>query len=301
MNKQLRYFILIFILAFEITANAQLSVDVGLDTTFCAGLWLHQPDTSFLGSNVMVSGGKEPYNYFWSCNIQLSPTLIFNASDLLNDTTTANPFFITNYFNDEWITLKLKVIDSIDSSVYDSINVRFSNFRYHLNYFQEEIKEGDSIQFLGVPLILGGIEPLSYYWYPADFLSDSTDLAAYASPDSTMEYSLYAIDVAGCKSDTVPFYNIIVDNTSGIETYDQDNEKFKVLNGQNEVKINCLDYSLINKKKHITVYTICGKKLLSASFLNNEYFISKAKFNEKIVIVIIRVGNKAVLNSKVLL
>ena len=297
----MRYFILIFILAFEITSNAQLSVDVGLDTTFCAGLWLHQPDTSFLGSNVMVSGGKEPYDYFWSCNIQLSPTLIFNASDLLNDTTTANPFFITNYFNNEWITFKLKVTDSVDSSVYDSLNVRFSKFSYHLSYFQEEIKEGDSIQFLGVPLIAGGIEPLSYNWYPSDFLSDSTDLAAYAFPDSTMEYSLYAIDAVGCKSDTMPFYNIIVDNTSGVETYYQDNEKFKLFNGQNEVIINCQDYSLIDKKKHISVYTISGKILLSDSFLNKEYLISKAKLNEKIVIVSISFGNKTLFNSKVLL
>ena len=297
----MRYFILIFILAFEITSNAQLSVDVGLDTTFCAGLWLHQPDTSFLGSNVMVSGGKEPYDYFWSCNIQLSPTLIFNASDLLNDTTTANPFFITNYFNNEWITFKLKVTDSVDSSVYDSLNVRFSKFSYHLSYFQEEIKEGDSIQFLGVPLIAGGIEPLSYNWYPSDFLSDSTDLAAYAFPDSTMEYSLYAIDAVGCKSDTMPFYNIIVDNSSGVETYYQDNEKFKLFNGQNEVIINCQDYSLIDKKKHISVYTISGKILLSDSFLNKEYLISKAKLNEKIVIVNISFGNKALFNSKVLL
>jgi len=297
----MRYFILIFILAFEITSNAQLSVDVGLDTTFCAGLWLHQPDTSFLGSNVMVSGGKEPYDYFWSCNIQLSPTLIFNASDLLNDTTTANPFFITNYFNNEWITFKLKVTDSVDSSVYDSLNVRFSKFSYHLSYFQEEIKEGDSIQFLGVPLIAGGIEPLSYNWYPSDFLSDSTDLAAYAFPDSTMEYSLYAIDAVGCKSDTMPFYNIIVDNSSSVETYYQDNEKFKLFNGQNEVIINCQDYSLIDKKKHISVYTISGKILLSDSFLNKEYLISKAKLNEKIVIVNISFGNKALFNSKVLL
>ena len=297
----MRYLIILFALTFEITSNAQLYVNIGADTTFCRGLWLYKPDTSFLGSNVFVSGGKVPYKYSWSCKVQLSNTLLFYASDFLNDTTLLNPYFINTYFNNEWITFTLEVVDSVGSSSTDSIRIRFSSFFYSLIYFQEEIKRGDSIQFLGARFIAGGIEPLFYSWYPSGSLSDSTDLAAYAFPDSTTEYSLYAIDAVGCKSDTMPFYNIIVDQASNIEDVKESKEYFNIINGENEVIILNRNNSLLKKKKRIYVYTINGKILISDLFTNKEYIISKAKLSENIVIINISLNNKSVFNSKVLL
>ena len=292
--------IIILFFFIRIFSFAQLSVDVGLDTTFCSGLFLNNPDTIFIGERVSVFGGTKPYSFYWSCKVQLSNRSL-HASDFLNDTSLLNPYFIDVYFNNEWITFKLKVVDSMGNSAIDSLCIRFSSFGYSLQYYKMEIDEGDSISFLGIPFINGGIQPLFYSWYPSVFLSDSTDLAAYARPDSSIEYNLYAIDSLGCKSDTVPFYNIKVNKASIIEDIDNNIDEFTLIACENEIKVLINNSSIRSNKKDIYIHTLDGKKLLLDSFSGLEYTFSKSKIKSEIIIVSIIVDNLVLFRSKVFL
>jgi hypothetical protein len=174
------------------SVSAQLKVDAGNDTTYCAGFW---PDTMYLGNNLFIENGTEPFSYRWECRFELTPNLIFSASDFLNDTTSANPYFT------DWLTLPnrfrftLHITDAENNTAKDSITVGFSGCGCPTGYQVIHLNKGDSV-WLDAGIPSGNIEKT--YWEPSYGLSNPDSSATWCKPDSTMNYSIVSIDTFGC-------------------------------------------------------------------------------------------------------
>ncbi len=174
------------------SVSAQLKVDAGNDTTYCAGFW---PDTMYLGENLIIENGTVPFSYRWECRFELTPALIISASDFLNDTTSANPYFT------DWLTLPdrirftVQVTDAENNTAKDSITVGFSGCACYTGYQVIHLNKGDSV-WLDAGIPSGNIEKI--YWEPAYGLSNPDSSATWCKPDSTMNYSIVSVDRFGC-------------------------------------------------------------------------------------------------------
>ena len=83
---------------FSVFIWGQLQVKIGNDTTFCAdniGQGLQ------IASQLCVTGGVPPYTYCWSMPepFETVPNRWWYASNVLSDTTLANPTFTSNEIN----------------------------------------------------------------------------------------------------------------------------------------------------------------------------------------------------------
>ena len=117
----------------------------GNDTTFCAGL---QSNTISMGNHLKIGNGIPPYTFRWECRDKVSPTLIFTASDFLNDTAPANsPYFTGWPITQEWLKFIIHITDSEGKCAKDSINVRFSSFAYLTGYMVKEVEKGGQCTF----------------------------------------------------------------------------------------------------------------------------------------------------------
>ncbi len=207
--KYLLTFVLIgFVQQFSM---AQCTANAGPDQHSCPN-----DSTAFLqlGGNPTASLGVPPYSYSWSMEpIQWFPgSPIFYASDLLSDTTVANPFVIDRSVDDT-ITFYLNVTDSIGNTCADSCMVTFSNFVHDLYYFTFHINEGDSLYLshgLNVlPVPFDSV--ITCLWRPDRGLKDSTTCFGFwAKPDSSVRYYVTITDRFGCNAVGAPFYQITV-------------------------------------------------------------------------------------------
>lgn len=184
--------LIIFFLSFSLISFSQLTIKAGKDTTYCAGF---SPDTMYLGENLVIENGTEPFSYRWECRFELTPNLIFTASDFLHDTTSANPYFI------DWLTLPnrfrftLHVTDSENNTAKDSITVGFSGCGCPTGYQVIRLNKGDSV-WLDAGIPSANIEKT--YWEPSYGLSNPDSSATWCKPDSTMNYSIVSVDTFGC-------------------------------------------------------------------------------------------------------
>lgn len=174
------------------SVSAKLKLDAGNDTTYCAGFW---PDTMYLGENLVIENGTEPFSYRWECRFELTSTLIFSASDFLNDTTSANPYF------KDWLTLPnrfrftIYVTDAENKSAKDSITVGFSGCACYTGYQVIHLNKGDSV-WLDAGIPSDNTEKI--YWEPSYGLSNPDSSATWCKPDSTMNYSIVSVNTFGC-------------------------------------------------------------------------------------------------------
>ncbi len=190
------------------TVFAQMNISLGNDTTYCKDLW-GEP-TSFLGTNLQIENGIEPFKYTWNCIFNIS-TLTFRASAFLNDTTISTPQFIAYPTTLDWLEMFLTVEDSENKIAKDSIKVRFSLFGYIIaDPYTINVQFGDSLQFTGESFVGGGIAPLSFTWQPENYLSNPDKLDTWCKPDISTQYDLVATDSVGCVSLPTPMYNVIV-------------------------------------------------------------------------------------------
>lgn len=170
-----------------------------------------------LGGLPSAYGGIPPYQYSW----RIEPIVwfpgspwIFHASDLLDDTTLANPTIIDRYIADS-IMFILEVQDSLGCKAQDSCLVVLSNFIHSLDYYSYYINKGDSVYLNYDSNVSGGIGSLSFQWNPTHGLSDSTKLKGFwAKPDSTIKYRITVTDEIGCKATGAPYYFIYVNHIS---------------------------------------------------------------------------------------
>ena len=182
---------------------AQMTIDLGNDTVFCAG------DTNLLGTNLVVSGGQPPYIYEWFTepySLWFANFTIY-TSDYLNDTTIANPILSSDR---DTTVFFLTVYDSLGQSATDSITVYISYFIGHLVYLNVSMVSGDTAYFNFGSSTSGGIGELSYLWRPNHGLIDSTSISFYAAPQHSINYYPIITDSAGCTITAGTYYYVYV-------------------------------------------------------------------------------------------
>jgi len=213
---------------------AQLTAHAGGDRHLCT-----HPDSLnalIIGGNPSALGGVSPYSYEWSIepfDLYSGSNITITASDVLNDTSLANPNII-DFTIKESFKFKLKVIDDIGQVAFDSCIVSFSSYAKTMMTYTYSIPYGDSILLTKDVNIewLFDNDSLTYDWTPGETLSDSTLITDFwASPDTTTWYSVKVTDKYGCVAHGAPYYHVIVQSL-GIDN----NEKPEVSIFPNPVK-----------------------------------------------------------------
>lgn len=169
---------------------AQCSVDAGNDITVCVGM---EGFSQSLGEALVIEDGTAPYTYAWSASYSIGP-LNFTASDMLNDTTIANPELLSP--NDDSLAFTIVVTDFNGNTCSDELVVYFCNVMMTLEDKQTTIVQGDTAQLY--PGVFGNCEPITYHWSPEYNISDPNVDTPTVWPDSTTYYTATATDSAGC-------------------------------------------------------------------------------------------------------
>lgn len=261
---------LFFLLSFNYI-HGQCVADAGEDIHRCS------PDSVVqLGGNPTAMTGTAPYTYeWWMDPIETGSEIVpyIHASDMLNDTSIANPSFIyTGSFLSSDMTFYLKITDDMGCESVDSITVTTSIFNVHLIYHDYWINQGDSVYLNQVPNIGGGYGAISYDWNPSYGLSD-TSLATgfWASPEISTAYTATVTDSKGCTATAgEPLYFIWV-NTTGIGENKRISIKLYPNPTSNIIFIETDPNQPIVKSE---LYSVSGKKLANITSLTNRVDLS---------------------------
>lgn len=197
-------------------AFSQLTVTVGKDTSVC-GTQVHQEDV-YIGTNVQVSGGTEPYTYTWLGDI-VENGRAFQASHVLSDIHVVNPLLKEYPEANERFRLILEVEDAEGRKGRDSLWVRVSDFIYLPSYSVLYVYN-DSVQFRGSVAVFGGIAPLTFLkWSPEEGLGDPYDLNTKAMPWENTHYYAEVKDSIGCTTKSLSYeVRVITTGLKGLAT-----------------------------------------------------------------------------------
>ena len=212
--------LLLFALASE-NIFAQCEAFAGPDKIICNGWW--GVDTAQIGGSPSVIGGNGPYTYTWETNYSYtigSTTYYTHASDLLNDSTLANPSVV--YAVQGPVSFTLTVTDINGNTCSDTMNVSFSHYTAHTGNMTFTINQGDSIYLYYGGNVGGGIAPLQYLWQPNHGLTDSTSYYFWAKPTSNVVYTLTVTDAGGCTASAGPYYYV---NVIPVAVTEKENER----------------------------------------------------------------------------
>lgn len=188
----MQYPFLVLVVIFNcFCAKSQLTVNAGLDTLFCG----HTSDR-IIGGFPTASGGTPPYTYSWSTREESSP-FVLHASDILDDTTLANPRLNELPSDIKQLWFRLAVRDASGLESFDSVFVRWSQWvAVTANCFQL-LSPGDSYTlFLGGHSNFGG--QLNVQWTPPDYLSNSNVANPVATPPISYSWAATYTDSVGC-------------------------------------------------------------------------------------------------------
>ena len=260
-----------FQILLSVHVNGQMNINAGNDTTICMC-----GDTIRLGGNPTANGGTEPYTYKW----ELMPVYYYDyrisASELLDDSTSANPIINCYPFINDTVTLILTVTDADFNSKTDSVKIIISSINLvHLVYFRPTINQGDSVQLK--PLnIFNGIAPFSYHWTPETGLSNPNIKNPFAKPDTSTRYTCLVTDAIGCSAKDI---NDVVVTTTGISDLKQSKHSSIVfpnpITSDSQIQVNNPSKGKLN----IKVVNIHGQVILDDWFYSDIYYIGK-KINE---------------------
>jgi hypothetical protein len=251
----------------------QLQVKIGNDTTFCS----ENIEAIQIAPHLSVAGGTAPYKYSWSKSVpyECLPNRFYYASDLLNDTTLANPLLISQCIGDPntWNQFVLTVEESEGNTAKDSINIRFSAYNaFPLDEYPVYITKGDSILFDITNDDFGGIRPYaSYSWYPQEGLSDPNSSRTWCKPEKETRYSCLITDFIGCETHIWRGYWIIVTPTASISSVSEKNNIYRwkrTIYFDNPEK----------KEAKLSFYDSSGKLIYETTTKSNHYEYS---FNER--------------------
>lgn len=256
--------------ALNFNANAQCFADAGNSKISCpADL---DADSIQIGGSPSASAGIVPYNYSWSIEpIQWFPgSFKIYASDILDDTTSSNPYIIDRWAEDT-ITFYLKVTDSVGNSCIDSTQIIFSNFIYSLAIRYYSINFGDSIFLNDGVNIDGGIGNLTYLWRPNHGLTDSTQATGFwTKPDSSLRYYVTVTDELGC-SDRGPDFYFITVNHIGID----ENKLDALVTVFPNPTTNILNISMKELRPYkVSLYNVVGQEIYTTSMFKEQIDIS---------------------------
>lgn len=257
----------IIILLLAIQVRGQLTVDAGNDTTLCLCA-----DTLRLGGNPTATGGKEPYIYKW----ELKPVYYFDyripVSELLNDSTSANPVIECDPFINDTVTFVLTVTDSNSNSAKDSVDVLLSSINsVTLIYLVRFINQGDSAEIYPYNII-NGVPPFSYRWTPETGLSNPNIATPFARPDSTTKYYCQVTDALGCNA--TDFVHVFVNPTEASITRDVKNKSIVYPNPIQKHSIIRFN-SFVDDNLIIEVINTNGQIVINDSFNSNSFEIGK--------------------------
>ena len=254
-KRQVILFFCFILVSFPSLCRGQLQVKIGNDTTFCA---CNIEQGVQLAPYLSVKGGTAPYQYFWSISepYEYVPGRFSYASSVLNDTTLANPIFLSAYINDPqaWTHFILTVEDANGNKAKDSINVRFSEYMASIPeptvYL---INKGDSV-FLNVSdSYHGGILPyISYSWDPGDGINDPVSPKVWFKPGKNTHYICMVTDSAGCAGYIGSGFLFIVKSETAIQ-FNIKNNKIYQRNG------NIFFDNPDNKSVKLSFYDLSGK------------------------------------------
>ncbi len=266
-NRKMKYLLIIIttLICMQVKAQ-QLLVNAGVNHNICVSN--NGIDTTVLGGNPTVLGGVPPYRYIWDFYYKPIYDATY-ASDILDDTTIANPKVINPILgnNPNLPSLRLIVIDSLGNIGIDSVKLTFSTFIDDLSYCTFNINQGDSVQLNFGINVSGGIGNLSYLWRPNHGLRDSTSLSFWAKPDSSIAYYVTATDILNCSTEGTPYYYI---NVTPIGISEVDN-KILINVFPNPTKTKVLIENKRNLKiEKIAIFDMNGKLV----------FISESEFTE---------------------
>ncbi|HLG04469.1 MAG TPA: T9SS type A sorting domain-containing protein [Bacteroidia bacterium] len=239
---------------------SQCGADAGADIFSCAS------DTdaySFpIGGNPTAQSGAAPFIYEWSIDpiVWIPNTIfVFYASDILDDTTAANPNVIDRGVATV-IPFFLKVTDNNGCISYDTCIVSFSNFMHTLQgCFYWQINHGDSVFLNHGQNVFGGIGPLTYLWQPSHGLSDTTlPDGFWSKPDTSISYFVTVTDSVGCKEVGAPLYCIDVAPT-GIAGNAEHESIIVYPNPANDQITLSIDPAISKSIERIEFFTIDGR------------------------------------------
>ena len=201
--------------------DSTLTVDCGENIVICPGdfyalitsyaldedLKNENLDTLFIGRNVKVAGGVEPYTYTWSCNAQpwYNGSFSLNANDFLNDITSANPYII--YEPLENVTVfRLQVTDAEGNVAVDSLTLYRETFTCVMEY-PYLTSSGNPVYITGNDLGMSSLYPMTHF---AVFKGDTIDLPASFEFQRNDSITIFSIDSVGCKVEpaTIHYRNI---------------------------------------------------------------------------------------------
>lgn len=275
MTKTLLTLVLIVITG--ITVNAQLSLDLGPDTAYCA-----VEEAQFvLGEKMTITGGEEPYKFKWHTIYDIGLKNAYTASDLLMDTTARFPVFKAPLLGNAWDPIYLTVYDAAGDSATDTINVWFTQYAYVLGYLDYYIEQGDSISLnysTEGNASGGGIEPIALFWVPDDNISEPMDGRAWFKPDTTTDYMVYRVDANGCKS---------MENTVFMITVSPKAQNTEIINEGDFVINQTGKYILFpnpaGNMAHIKIYTLKGKLLKETTTNMDRYDLTELEGGQTLV------------------
>jgi hypothetical protein len=266
---------------FPLFAFSQMTINAGENQHLCNPDWSNE--VILIGGNPTVTGGVSPLTYAWYIEPYEAffpgSGIILYASDMLDDTTIANPrvidIFTENDLNTQYF--KLTVTDNVGTTLTDSVQITSSNFFHHLGYVGHNINQGDSV-FLDKESNVGaGIGSLSYLWQPSHGLSDTvlyTDF--WTKPDSTIAYYVTVTDSMGCQRTGSPLYYITVNSLSTNEI--MANSSFDIYpNPANRFII--IETNSFSSSYVATITDITGKIVLTTMIDNNKNTINVEKLD----------------------
>lgn len=207
-----RFFLVcIFCFCTGILGYSQCVIEAGNDTAVCVANGQYK-----IQLNARVLAGSPPYQLAWKYRDSLSPRLVWNASDMLDDTTSPNPTILEYPLDAKPLELVAEMTDGKNYTCLDTVTVFFSRYIRTQDDKYAYIKAGDSTTLF--TSVGGGLPPLSYRWNPPGSLDDPTVLHANASPVVTTTYLLTITDSIGCQTDDI-FYVVV--STSGLSTLEE--------------------------------------------------------------------------------
>ncbi len=252
-----------------------MTIDAGNDTVFCQQM---NPVSFSIGGMPTVSNGSPPYTFEWSIkepyHIPFS-SIIMHAQDFLDDTTLANPTIIDGFGVLDSLKFYLKVVDSVGTTIKDSIRVGFSIFGVGLenNYFY--IFNGDTLFVPFASYVNGGLGSLSYLWQPNNGLIDSTFNHLWTSPSVSTDYFCTVTDGFGCSITTIVMNHVIVNYLNLENLTDKSKNPINLFPNPTDGKI-YIKYET-NNLKNMCIYDAEMRLLDQFSSLVENYDLSNFK------------------------
>ncbi|MBN2350371.1 MAG: gliding motility-associated C-terminal domain-containing protein, partial [Bacteroidales bacterium] len=153
-------------------------------------------DTVFFDSEIIAFAGNDTIICYGSTyNLIGSGGLLFQWSpDSLFENSTDQIQTITAYYDQTYVLLTSTAncyeLDTVTIEVFDTVGMHLGPDKY--------ITEGESVELSASDGFI------SYYWLPADYLSDPATQITIATPPGNQPYIAYGITSDGCtESDTI--------------------------------------------------------------------------------------------------